>query len=188
MTSPVEKPMITSMCVALLVTLLTSWHKQCALVKRIFVKYSAYPVRQRFLLEIKINPKGINITFIGDERSSHWKPLLMFTKAKSPSAGRSCNRLVRLSWRMTREINDELLFVMLFFGFRFFPASFGFVCVSSVFPSPNAGALETKDSSPDVMCPPSLLSRMSVEDWLSLGCSWMLGCKPDDLGDLWAIL
>jgi hypothetical protein len=42
MISPVEKPMTTSMCVALLVTLFTSWHKQWALVKRILVRYSAW--------------------------------------------------------------------------------------------------------------------------------------------------
>jgi hypothetical protein len=41
MTSPVEKPMTTSICDGLLVSLLTSWHRQCALVNRILVKYSA---------------------------------------------------------------------------------------------------------------------------------------------------
>ncbi len=41
MISPVEKPMITSMCDELLVSRLTSWHKQCALVNKIFVRYSA---------------------------------------------------------------------------------------------------------------------------------------------------
>lgn len=38
MISPVEKPKITSMWDAPLVTVLTSWHRQCAFVKRILVK------------------------------------------------------------------------------------------------------------------------------------------------------
>lgn len=34
-----------------------------------------------------------------------------------PSAGRSCSFLDRVSLTMTREMKEELLFVMLFFGF-----------------------------------------------------------------------
>ena len=39
--SPVEKPMTTSIWDEVLVILLTSWHKQWALVNKILVKYSA---------------------------------------------------------------------------------------------------------------------------------------------------
>lgn len=39
--SPVLKPIMTSMCDGLFVIWLTSWHRQCPLVKRILVKYSA---------------------------------------------------------------------------------------------------------------------------------------------------
>lgn len=38
MISPVEKPIITSMWLGLLVTWLTSWQRQCALVKSTLVK------------------------------------------------------------------------------------------------------------------------------------------------------
>lgn len=39
-TSPVEKPMMMSMWPADLVMWFTSWQRQCALVKRILVRYS----------------------------------------------------------------------------------------------------------------------------------------------------
>lgn len=38
MISPVENPMMTSMWDAPFVTMLASWHKQCAFVNKIFVK------------------------------------------------------------------------------------------------------------------------------------------------------
>ncbi len=42
MMSPVEKPMIMSICVALLVTGFMSWHSGCAFVNKIFVNWSSY--------------------------------------------------------------------------------------------------------------------------------------------------
>jgi len=42
MMSPVENPMIISKWLDALVTWFTSWHRQCAFVKRIFVRYSFY--------------------------------------------------------------------------------------------------------------------------------------------------
>lgn len=82
---------------------------------------------------------------------------------------------------MTLEMKDELLLVMLFLGFFRLPLSFVLVCVSMVFPSPNAG-VSFDNTVPSVeLSPASLPSRMSVEDRFSLGCSCMLGWKPEAL-------
>lgn len=51
--------------------------------------------------------------------SSHWKARLILANAKIPSFGRSVSFLERLSLTMTREMNEELLLVMLFLGFLF---------------------------------------------------------------------
>lgn len=127
------------------------------------------------------------VTFVGDDRSSHWKARLMLAKANSPFPGRSCSRLLRASWLITLEIKDELLLDMLFFGFRRFPASFCGGGVRRVLPSPNAGALDDMKSgaSLELRRPASLLlSRTSVDDWLSSGCSCMLPCTPSDREDV----
>ena len=122
-------------------------------------------------------------TFDGDDRSSHWKARLMLAKANRPSRARSWSRLLNASWLMTREIKDELLFVMLFFGLRRLFASFWATGRRSALPSPNAGALEVNGtmSSVELRRPASLLlSRGSVDDWVSSGCSCMLPCAPSD--------
>ena len=72
---------------------------------------------------------------------------------------------------MTLDIKEELLLVMLFFGFFRFAASFGLTWVKRVLPSPKAGVLDDGGASLEWPRPASLLSRMSVEDWLSFGCS-----------------
>lgn len=160
MISPVENPMITSKWLALLVTEFTSWLRQCALVKRILVKYSA---------------------FVGEDRSNHWKARLMFANAKVPSFALSAIFLENVSLMMTREMKDELLFVILFFGFRRLFGSFNLSGARRAFPSPNAGA-DTAVAEPcpptsltDVPLPsPSLLILASLDNLHSLGCSAIL--------------
>lgn len=104
----------------------------------------------------------------------------MFAKAKYPSAGRSCSLLARFSWTIHLEMKEELLFAILFFGFRRFPASFP-VAKSIEFPSPNAGAEPMERAAlalalPVIeVSPPSLLGGTWSPDALpSLGCSCML--------------
>ncbi len=106
----------------------------------------------------------------------------MLAKANNPSRARSCSRLFNASWLMTRDIKDELLLAMLFLGLRRLFASFCAGGASRVLPSPNAGALDAKGSrSLELMRPTSLLlSRMSVDDWLSSGCSLMLPGAPSE--------
>lgn len=78
---------------------------------------------------------------------------------------------------ITLEMKEELLLVMLFFGFFLLFASFVLGGAKSALPSPNAGALdETKGTSLELtfrVAPASLLlSRASVVDDLpSSGCS-----------------
>lgn len=118
----------------------------------------------------------------GDDISSHWKDRLTFANAKIPSLGRSCSFLTRVSVPIVLEINEELLLVMLFFGFRFFPASFADTTgVRSALPSPNAGLLDPRvavvggASLVDVPRPSSLLrAPSSLEKRFSMGCSGML--------------
>lgn len=107
----------------------------------------------------------------------------MFAKAKYPSAGRSCNLLARFSWTMHLEIKEELLFAILFFGFRRFPVSL-LVAERKVFPSPKAGAepIESVALALPVaeVSPPSLLGGNWSPDALpSPGCSCMLELRFD---------
>ncbi len=82
---------------------------------------------------------------------------------------------------MTREMKDELLLVILFFGFRRLFGSLNLSGARSAFPSPNAGA-DTAVAEPgaptsltDVPRPsPSLLILASFDSLHSLGCSAML--------------
>lgn len=100
----------------------------------------------------------------------------MLAKAKSPSAGRSVSFLFRLSSTMTREMKDELLLVILFFGFlRLFPSLRG-TGTRRALPSPKAGAdprvTDVAGASLiDVLSLSSLLNLLSAERRLSLGCS-----------------
>jgi hypothetical protein len=77
---------------------------------------------------------------------------------------------------MTRDMNEELLLAILFFGFRRLDPSFA-DGTNKVFPSPNAGAddeswlLNIMLPLRDVLVPPSLLS--SADNRPSLGCSCM---------------
>jgi hypothetical protein len=108
-----------------------------------------------------------SLTLFGEDKSSHWKPRLMFAKAKMPSPGLSVILLDKLSLTMTREMNEELLFVTLFFGF--FRLLTSLVCdgTSNEFPSPKAGVdprvTEFGASLVDVPRPSSLLIPPSVE-------------------------
>ncbi len=82
---------------------------------------------------------------------------------------------------MQRDMKEELLFAMLFLGFRRFPASLP--ANSIEFPSPKAGADPIESVAlalPVTDVPPSLLpGTQSAEFRLSLGCSCMLEWNPD---------
>lgn len=72
--------------------------------------------------------------------SSHWKARLILANANTPFGSRSLRRLADVSWVITRETNDELLLMILFFGFRLLRASFAGGAgggASAGFPSPN---------------------------------------------------
>lgn len=90
----------------------------------------------------------------------------MLANAKHPSIGRSCNLLVKFSWTIHREINEELLFKIPLFGLRRFPASL-LVNDNIEFPSPNAGAdpidVATLALPFTEVPPPSLLPATSEE-------------------------
>ncbi len=111
----------------------------------------------------------------------------MFAKANKPSFERSVIFLENVSLMMTREINEELLLVMLFLGFRRLLGSLVFSGAIDGLPSPKAG-VDTPVM--DVGGPvedgpaslreaprtePSLLNFASLEDLPSLGCSAILG-------------
>jgi hypothetical protein len=86
---------------------------------------------------------------------------------------------------MHLEMKEELLFAILFFGFRFFPASL-LVPDNIEFPSPNAGAdpMESVALALPVtdVPPPSLLAGVpSADSRPSLGCSFMLVLRVPDL-------
>ena len=65
----------------------------------------------------------------------------MFAKAKRPSGLRSCKRFAMASCGITLDTYDELLLIMLFFGFFLFKASFPVIGAKRVFSAPKAGAL-----------------------------------------------
>lgn len=65
----------------------------------------------------------------------------MFAKAKRPSGFRSFSFFVMDSWVMTRETNEELLLMILFFGFRLLRESLVTGETSAGFPSPKTGAM-----------------------------------------------
>jgi hypothetical protein len=81
-------------------------------------------------------------------------------------------------------MKDELLLAILFFGFRFFAASFPGTSDSDALPSPNAGVLVDVDATfmlpvVDVPAPPSLL--ISADCRPSFGCSCIScigNCRP----------
>lgn len=86
------------------------------------------------------------------------------------------------SWTIHLDIKDELLFAMLFFGFRRFPASFPCAPRSMEFPSPNAGADPSDRIGlllPEIEVPASLLAATSAEGRPSWGLSCMLVWMPD---------
>ena len=82
---------------------------------------------------------------------------------------------------MHLDIKEELLFAMLFLGFRRFPASL-LGPKSIAFPSPNAGA-DPRDRRglllPERDVPASLLGATSADDRPSFGLSCMLAWMPD---------
>jgi hypothetical protein len=105
---------------------------------------------------------------VADDRSNHWNARLTLANAKMPSAALSCIFLVKISFTITRDMKDELLLVILFFGFLLLPASLGLVCVRREFPSPKAGAevrfIEARAASlMEVPLPSSLLRPASFE-------------------------
>lgn len=113
-----------------------SWQRICDLVNNILNSGSVYTVDKLHACQ-----RGIaEGTFVvAEDRSNHWNALLMFAKAKRPSELRSCNLLFRASCGMTRDMNDELLFTMLVFGFRLFVPSFPIAGDNIILPSPNTG-------------------------------------------------
>ena len=121
MMSPADEPITISKCDEVLVKSLMSWHSICALVKSTFVRCSS---------------------FVGEVTSSHWNARLMLANAKTPLGSRSFSRFADVSWVMTLDTNEEVLLIILFFGFRRF-ASFELAGggASAGFPSPNCGAV-----------------------------------------------
>jgi hypothetical protein len=85
------------------------------------------------------------------------------------------------SWTMHLDIKDELLFAILFFGFRRLPASL-LGPKSIALPSPKAGA-DPRDRRglllPERDVPASLLGATSADDRPSFGFSCMLAWIPD---------
>lgn len=108
--------------------------------------------------------------------SSHWNARLMFAKAKTPSDGRSCILLLSPSLTMTLLINEELLFVMLFFGFFRLLASLEFGATSNAVPSPNAGAEPNDKGASLEFALPSLPLMVGSLELSSCGCSCILDC------------
>ena len=123
-------PMITSKWLDAFVRSLTSWQRTLAFVKRTLERLSA-------------------LGTVVELRSNHWKALLIFAKQNRPSGLRSCNLLLTASWGITRETNDELLLMILFFGFLLFRPSLPPIDDSKVLEDPNAGALPFKPGPKD---------------------------------------
>ena len=82
-------------------------------------------------------------SFWVDVKSSHWNARLILANANTPLGSRSLSLFADVSWVMTRETNDELLLMILFFGFLLRDASFALTggCASAGFPSPKRGAV-----------------------------------------------
>lgn len=84
---------------------------------------------------------------------------------------------------MHLDIKEELLFAMLFFGFRRLLASLT-VADNIAFPSPKAGAEPTESAPlalPVISVPASLLGAANSADGRpSFGCSCMLLCTSPD--------
>lgn len=120
------------------------------------------------------------LTFVADDKSSHWKARFMFAKANRPSEGLSCNLFDKFSLTMQREMKEELLFAMLFFGLALFAAPLPTGACKLEFPSPNAGADPT-DSGPALpvkeVAPSLLPGGASPDDRPSFGCSFILEYK-----------
>lgn len=97
----------------------------------------------------------------------------MLAKANKPSGVCSCSRLLRFSFVMTREMNDELLFDMLFFGFdllfELLVAGFS----SDGFPSPKAGADDFRYFKLPLEDVPPVSLLISTDGRPSFGCSCM---------------
>ena len=105
-------------------------------MNNIFISGSVYTVRKLSTCQKGI---GEDTLVVAEDRSNHWKALLMFANAKRPSELCSCNLLFRASCGITRDMNDELLFTMLVFGFLLFVPSFPTAGDNSILPSPNTG-------------------------------------------------
>lgn len=107
----------------------------CDLVNKILINGSVYAMHKLHACQ-----RGIaEGTLVAEDKSNHSKALSTFANAKRPSELRSCNLLFKLSCGMTRDMNDELLFTMLVFGFRFFVLSFPTGGDNNILPSPNTG-------------------------------------------------
>lgn len=76
-------------------------------------------------------------------------------------------------------MKDELLLVMLFLGFFFFPASLGFCGVNNAVPSPKAGAEPRERGASLELARPSLPLKVGSLEVSSFGCSWMLAWLKD---------
>lgn len=108
----------------------------------------------------------------------------MLANANSPSAGRSCSLLPMFSFTIHLEINEELLFAILFFGFALFAAFLVTGANRLELPSPNTGA-DPIASGPelpfmDVRAPSLLPGATSADVRPSFGCSLILEYLPLD--------
>lgn len=113
--------------------------------------------------------------FVSDDKSSHWRALLIFANAKTPSGLRSVSRRCIPSCGITRDTNEELLLTILFLGFRFLDGSLEslvLITASAGFPSPNVGENDAKD-----VVVPLLLRAEPLSLWMASSC--MLACKAE---------
>jgi len=121
------------------------------------------------------------LTFVAEERSSHWNARLMLANANKPSGARSCSRLLKFSLTIHLEMNEELLFAMLFLGLALFAAFLETGARRLELPAPNAGAdpTESGPALPLIDCLPSLELGGTSADVLP--SSFMLENSPFDL-------
>jgi hypothetical protein len=120
---------MTSMCFGPLEAWFMSWQRQWALAKSSFMRKSCC-VSQCALLclpplslalnggDDRIEQHSRSLTFVDEERSSHWHDRSTLAKAKMPPAGRFRRRREIWSCIAAREKKVDMLFVTLLLGFR----------------------------------------------------------------------
>lgn len=165
MISADEAPMTTSRWLGLVVKVLTSWHNMCALVNRTLSNCSAWFASSA---EMALG-RAVKVTFENiaeEDRSNHWKALWILRNRKRASGSWSWIRLLIESCGMTLEMNVELLFTILVFGFLRFSPSFPLMELRRELCSPKAGAFS--DSGENCWGAPSLLVSWDVRVSFSL--------------------